>query len=351
MSDTSTTSTPVGEIIEKTEGKWTPAVRCDLTDGAQAFQHAVERFREWAAQQPRPNLGLTSGWHTVTPEMAEKLLICNVHNRKLRWPEVLRYGTSMANRRWKKTGEPVIITDRGDVEDASHRLFACYFSNCPFETFIVADVPHDDELFAYIDNGVSRTGDDALHCAGVNGLSKVLESVIKNFALRYDEGALVFHGRQRVFPISNPDILDYARAHPDLAQVAHLVQDVYPAAAKRLDSKAATVFLAWKIQQAFGGGVLDDFLLLLATPVGDFPSGHPVGTLLRRLDEHEAAKLAAPRSAKAELKLNDVKILVLAMRAFNFWRANASVRRLDPRMDDPFPRIEAPHEEVAQAAQ
>ena len=161
---------------------WSPAIRCDLTAGQVVFQQAVERFREWAGKQAQPQIDLPSGWHTITPELAEKLLIGNRHNRKLRWPDVLRYGTQMANKRWKKTGQPIIRTDRGELEDAAHRLFACYFSNCPFETYVVSDVPHDDNLFAYIDNGVSRTGEDTLHCAGVNGLSGHITSVIRAFA-------------------------------------------------------------------------------------------------------------------------------------------------------------------------
>jgi len=160
---------------------WTPEFKCDLTAGPQAFLHATERLRAWAVQQERPDLGLTTGWHTITSRIAEQMLICNRHNRKPRYSDVLRYATQMANRRWKRTGEPLIVTTAGDLEDGSHRLLACYFSGCSFETFVVVDVPHDDELFAFIDNGVSRTGEDTLHCAGLNGMSKDLQSVIKKF--------------------------------------------------------------------------------------------------------------------------------------------------------------------------
>jgi len=72
--------------------------------------------------------------------------------------------------------------------------------------------------------------------------------------------------------------------------------------------------------------------------------------LQQRLDRHEAAKVANPKTKEqrkkvADDKLNDLKILALAMRAFNFWRAGQlNVRRLDPRMDDPFPRIDRPED-------
>ena len=332
---------------------WTPAHKCDLTAGPQAFTHAVERFREWAVQQPRPEITLPTGWHTVTPELAETLLICNRRNRKLRYPDVLRYATQMANGRWKKTGEPVIISVAGDVEDAGHRLFACYFSGCSFDTFVVSDVPHDDELFAFIDNGVSRTGEDTLHSAGLNGMSKDLQSVIKKFAIRYDEGSLYFNGRSPISPISNSDILDYARAHPTLAEAVHLILDLYPTAVARLGDKAVATFAGWKIREAYGSGVLEDFMVLLTQ--SDLPNGHPVAALQQRIARHEAAKTANPKTSEArrkvqQEKLSDVKLLVVTMIAFNLWRAGQlNVRRLDPRMDDPFPRIDKP-EELDQAA-
>lgn len=338
--------------MSDTKTAWAPAVRCDLTAGPQAFAHAVEKFRTWAAEQPRPSLAyLTTGWHTITPEIAEQLLICNRHNRKLRYPDVLRYATDMSTGRWKKTGEPVIVTDAGDLEDAGHRCMACLFSGCSFETFVVADVPHDDHLFSYIDNGISRTGDDTLRSAGLNGLSGNIQSVIKNYAIRYDEGILHWHGRPPISPIANHDILAYAQAHPSLAVVAHKMADHYQGAVGRLDDKVVAAFVGWKIHEAYGLGVLEDFMQLLTQP--DLDAGHPVLALQQRLDQHEAAKDAAPRSAKAKLKLNGVKTAVLAMRAFLLWReGRTNVRRLDPGMDDPFPRIEKPEEgELAAAAQ
>jgi len=130
--------------------------------------------------------------------------------------------------------------------------------------------------------------------------------------------------------------------------VVHLVLDLYRPAVQRLGDKAATAFLGWKIREAYGSGVLEDFMLLLPQP--DLPIGHPVAALQQRLDRHEAAKVANPKTKEqrkkvADDKLNDLKILALAMRAFNFWRAGQlNVRRLDPRMDDPFPRIDRPED-------
>jgi hypothetical protein len=226
-------------------------------------------------------------------------------------------------------------------------LLASYFSSVPFVTYVVSDAETDEQLFAFMDDNEPRSKTDTLEAAGLDGLSRHIASVIQNFAIRYDEGSLAFHGRLPSSPISNIDVLDYAKAHPELAEVAHLVKDLYPAAIRRLDDAKVATFLAWKIREAFGSGVLEDFMLMLTQ--NDLPAGHPVYALQKRLDEHEIAKESAPGSPKAKLKLSDVKILGLTMRAFNLLRQGASnVRRIDPRLDDPFPRIEA--DEIPAAA-
>lgn len=328
---------------------WTPAIRCDLNEGPNAFAGALKRLREWASQQSFGELNLTTNWHVITPEIAEELLKRNRRNRKLRYNDVLRYSQQMLNKRWKKTGEPVIITDRGEVDDAGHRLVACYFSGASFETFVVTDVPHDDQLFAYIDNGVSRTAEDTMVCAGLNGMSATIATIIKDFAIRYDEGTLTYNGRLPMLsPVTNVDVLDYANAHPDLSDTVKLVKEVYPAAVKRLGDLKLAAFVGWKIRQAHGSGVLEDFMIDLTRT--DLLPGHPVAALQRRLDDHLAATEAAKRSPKARLKLTPVQIVALTMRAFILSRAGQSVRQIVPRTDDDFPRIEAADEAVTSEA-
>src|SRR6185295_10846645 len=154
--------------------------------------------------------------------------------------------------------------------------------------------------------------------AGINGLSPIIQSVIRQYAIHYDEGNLTFAGRGALSPITNMDILTYIRNHPTLEQVARLVTDLYQGAAKRLDEKVVTTFLAWKVYDSFGSGVLEDFMSLITQM--DLQPGHPVHTLQQRLDQHFAAKEAAPRSAKAKFKMKNIEILVFAMRAFNAWQ-------------------------------
>lgn len=335
-------------------GAWTPHTSYDLLNGdGISFANVIAKFRAWAKTQERQPLTLTTGWHTLRGPTIEQLLIRNTHNRAVRYGTVLMYATSMVNRRWQKTGQPIIITDKGDTEDGQNRLFAAYFTGVPLETFVVTDVPAQKNLFAFIDNGQARTGEDALTIAGLNGLSKHIAQVIKEYAIRYDENLLLYAGRGPISPITNVDILDYAQAHPDLSDAAHTMRDVYPQAASRIgDSKVAT-FVGWKILQHHGSDTLEQFAAAMVSE--DLPATHPVMVLRKRIEAHEQAKFAPPRSDKHKLQLTPTKILALTTKAFNLMQQGASVRRLDPRADDPFPRFEdlteaeaAPTAEAAQ---
>jgi hypothetical protein len=302
-------------------------------------QHLV-KLRAWAKEQPREPLNIHTGWHVLQGETVEKMLIRNTRNRDVKFNTVLMYATSLVNDRWKKTGEPIIITNQDDVEDGQHRLLAAYFTGKALPTFVVTEVPHDKDLFAYIDGGLSRTGEDALKIAGVNGLSKHIAAVIKDIAIRYDDGLLAYTGRLPVNPITNVDILDYARAHPGLAGAAHTVKDLYGAAAARLSDNKVATFVAWRILEDHGTAVLDDFMTALTKD--DLLPTNAIAVLKKRLEEHEQASLAPKRSPKRKLRLGMVQILALTIKAFNLNQANQSVRRLDPRADDPYPRFDEP---------
>jgi hypothetical protein len=331
MTDTSTTA--LG-------GEWQPEFTYDLFNGdALGFAGTVIKFKKWAKEQPRRPLDLNTGWHDLVGQIIEDMLIRNANNRDTKYATVLQYATALVNRRWMKTGQPIILTDQGDLEDGQHRLLAAYFTNSVLPIFVVTGVPHNKDLFAYIDNIQPRTGEDALKIAGLNGLSKHVAAVIRDIAIRYDEGMLCYVGRMALNPVTNVDILDYARAHPDLVNAAHTVKDLYPAAAKRISDPKVATFVGWKIMALAGPGALEDYM---GAMTGDLPPQHPVAVFRKRLDEHEAAKLAPRSSVKKKQFLGMPKILALAIRAYNLMQSGTSVRRLDPRADDPFPRFEEP---------
>jgi hypothetical protein len=338
-------------ILDNPTPNWAAKWESDLDNSTPIqFTREYTAFREWCKTQPRKAIHLVTGWNTLEGEDLEQLLIRNVRNRPLSFRAVLALYHALLNGQFKKTGETMILNERGDMEDAAHRAVAAYLAKKPLPIFVVTDVPYEPNLFAYIDSGLSRTGGDALGTAGLNGLSKHIASVIKDIALRYDEGSLTYgRGRMPTSPITNIDILNYANANPGLAQAAHTVQDSYAPAARRLaDSKVAT-FFAWKVSEMHGEDAVDAFFTDLTAE--GLAGNHPVMVLRRRLDEHEAAKAAPTRSPRRKGHLTQPQILALAIKAFNMTQLGTSARRLDPRADDPFPRFEDIEASVSDASE
>jgi hypothetical protein len=334
----------------------TPVHEYDIFHGdAKGFAAAVQTLKEALAQLPKNPLNLATGWHDGkdNPEIGgftcEELLKRNVHNRPADFKTCLQYATAMARKQWKKTGQPLIITDKDEVEDAGHRLLAAYFGKVTFPTYVITDVPSDPDLFAHIDNNRPRTGPDILKIAGINGQSKLVSQVIKNIAVPYDDDAYTWSGKTSGTPVSLIDELNYARAHPGLAEACHKVIDTYPQAVALIGDKGIAAFVGWQISEIHGEAKLEEYMLALTDE--NLPATHPCAVFRKRLLEHKEAKLAPKRSPKAKGKLSPTKILGMTILAFNKMTEGVSMRRIDPRMDDPFPKVALDEEPPAQAAE
>jgi hypothetical protein len=241
---------------------WTPAVELDLeTAGGVALQEAIEKFAEWAkTAPPLPTLTMQNGWYDITAETAESLLRRNSRNRKVSLATVKKYYHAMKIGEWKRTGQPVLINQDGKVEDAQHRLWACYFGKVTFPTYIVTDVPVAADLFAYIDDNKVRSAADALYTSGTNGLSSTLAGTIK-LAWRYDNMAIAIFGPQpRIRDMTNIEVMEYARNNPDLIAAAHTLGASYKRAARIIDNRPVAAFFAWRVIRHYGIERLDEFM-------------------------------------------------------------------------------------------
>jgi hypothetical protein len=319
---------------------WTPAVEIDLaTAGAAAFQEALAKFYEWSrAATPPPPLNLQNGWYDITPQMAEDLLRRNLQNRKISLATVRKYYQAMKALEWKKTGQPVLINQQGRVEDAQHRLVACYLGNVTFPSYIVADVPVAADLFAYIDDSKPRNAADALFTSGNNGLSATIASTIK-LAWRYENQAIAILKQPRIRDMTNMEILDFSRSNPQLGNAAHLLVGTYARAASVIGNKAVATFFVWKVNNYYGSDQLDEFMTSLGSGAL-LPEDSPILALRNRLlgeqDIHLAGEeLRAPRR------------LALLIKAFllNLKGEKMGKRGLSLRDNERFPRIEPPIEQ------
>lgn len=102
----------------------------------------------------------------VTPEMAERFLAKNTHNRRVNQQLVDKYAADMKMGRWEVNGESICIAEDGTLKDGQHRLRAVIKANTEVRMLVVFDVGNDVHEY---DRGMART---AAHVLQLNGYSK-----------------------------------------------------------------------------------------------------------------------------------------------------------------------------------
>lgn len=314
-------------------GGWTPFVALDVMTATQkAFDEKHREFYRVTRDRPVRSDLLTSGWHVITPAIAEELLLGKA-NRQISLATVAYYARQMMEGQWKATGEPIIITSDGVMRDAYHRCWACYLSGASFRTFVVTDVEPTPDLFAFIDNGKSRSDADALETAGMNGLSKIIAKVVK-IAVKYERGAFHPNNRIRIHRMTPIEVLDYVRTRPDLHDAVNAIVSEHKKVITDLMPRKRDVacFAGWQITKGHGEEVAEEFFDDLGNE--DTVQG-PIG-LLR-------AKLMADADGRADLSTKEV--LAFIIKAFNAWRSGRSMRRLILGTDEPFPQFDIPEDD------
>jgi hypothetical protein len=285
---------------------WEPAVKLDLdTASPAALEEAIEKFNKHFADLPLPPLPVGNGWNEITQRMAEDLLRRNRGNRRPSLRYIRKYARAMLLKEWKRTGEPVLINIEGWVEDAAHRLWACYFSGATFPTYVVTDVPIEPNLFAFIDNGKSRSAADALYTAGNNGISSMVAAAVK-VAWRYDNGALKVMSLPRIRDMEPIEVLHYVDGNKLLTDVGHILVGNYGKAVTTIGNKGVALFFAWKVAELYSKKTLDGFLGPLGSGA-NLDEASPILAVRNRL--------IAFGSPEDDLKMQQV--LGLLIKAFN----------------------------------
>jgi hypothetical protein len=291
------------------------------------FAQAMTQFVNAFDGLPLPPLDLTDGWHNITPEIAENLLRRNPANRKPSFGTVVYYARLMVIGAWKKTGQPIIVDANQMLLDAQHRLLASYFSGASFPSYVVTGVPAEQNLFAFIDNCKARTAKDALQTAGHNGTAAAIAAAVR-IALQYDAGAFSVVRKGKVDRPSPAEVLSYAMANPRLEEAAHLQTGEYKSATALIDHKGISVFAAWQILENYTEDRLDEFMSQLgSTEVLEENSA--IAALRKKLTDDQVADEPMPGYHK----------LGYITKAFNAWRLDQPMRRLNLKTDELWPQF------------
>jgi hypothetical protein len=79
----------------------------------------------------------------ISPHDAAKMLEKRALNRRLDESTVLMYARDMENGHWRQTGEPIIVSEKGEVIDGQHRLAAIAKYGKAVEMVVCYGIPSD----------------------------------------------------------------------------------------------------------------------------------------------------------------------------------------------------------------
>ena len=265
--------------------------------------------------------GLISG--LVTPEVASWLLTLNTGNRKLNrsGDGVKRFVRLLRTGQWMLTGEPVIVSSEGVINDGQHRLHAIVESGIPGHLDIRFGI--DRSAFVATNTGVRRSIGQVLTIAGrPNG---PMQGSIARFLYFYDRGEV----HRADSTLEGMEIVDLVEKEPSIGEVAKLVNSLHKFKPIRNSPFASILTIAAR------GVPMDrvrEFAKLCESGQGD----EDLAT--RRLHE----RLAKIRMDK--LYIPKIDVAIMTVMAWNSWYENKPMRR-GIRIEDAhrtgpgFPRI------------
>lgn len=313
------------------EGK--PRLTFDLAKGnAERFAELVAEFDKWRRSLGElPQLKLKNGWYTINHQTAEEWLLRNFPgaNRKLSLPTIVYYASQQVAGAWPRTGQPIIFDANGHLIDGQHRLWAAYLSGASFESYVVADVPPVENLFAYIDNSKVRTASTALATAGLNGLSSLIHQTIQ-IDVAYEAGAYTATSKKRMERMAPIQVIKYVETHPNIRQAARLAAGEYKQAAEVIGHKDVVSFVVYKVASLWDETVVDEFLDEVGEEGEEETSLTSAVVALHKV-------LQADRKARDQMSKH--QILGYVIKAFNIWKLGGTVKKLSFKVNESYPRF------------
>lgn len=156
----------------------------------------------------------------ITPEIAQKILTSNTHNRNLRPRLVTGYAADMAAGTWVENGETMKIADDGTVIDGQHRLHAIVESSTTQRMLVVRGLPIDAQ--DTVDNNARRTFADVLKLRSEPN-SVAVSSVTRQITM-WENGWRRIDSMS--YAITNAQLLATLETYPDIRYSAEVARSV-----------------------------------------------------------------------------------------------------------------------------
>jgi hypothetical protein len=268
-----------------------------------------------------------NGTRTVLMDrhLAEVLLETNTGNRRVSKRRVSQLAEQMRTGQFENTGEPIIVSAEGILNNGQHRLLALIEADAAVEMDIRFGIPR--RAFTKTDTGAARTGADVLAISGVANATQI--STALRLLLAYEKG-LPEHIRDFT---PNDEIFRAYERWPDIVDAAVQVQAYNFPKAVRSTPLYATTFLAMR---APGVTKLQGWLHILATGL-EADRDNPAYQLRERL-----IRGFETQSGTREKQLERFSLMI---KSWNLYRKGETVPMRDFRWrgfgkdPEPFPKV------------
>lgn len=157
-----------GDIFKRAE---------DLDDGPVWLTELVRLAR-------KSDKRIYSSVEILSPSRAKALLAVNADNRNISDATVATYAADIEAGRWQFNGEPIIVSDTGELNDGQHRCCAVVAAGRAIETFVTIGVPRDARTTT--DMGKARTVGDFLHMHEITDGNNVAAIAAVIYAFEHD---------------------------------------------------------------------------------------------------------------------------------------------------------------------
>lgn len=208
---------------------------------------------------------------SVTPELAERWLASNTHNRNVRESAVYGYARDMEAGRWAENGESIKFAADGTLLDGQHRLTAITLAKVTVPMLVVTGLKVSAQ--ETMDDGRKRTVADALTLRGES--NAVVVAAIARRALMWTQGTYRNVGAK---PPTNQEALSFFEAHPEIRRSGQIAVQVR--AAVPLPGSVAGL-THWLFLRIDSSDAAEFFHLLISGAI--VPETHPVLVLRKRI--------------------------------------------------------------------
>lgn len=256
------------------------------------------------------NQKITTEWVDLTPTLAEKWLGRNIGNRRMKDRAIQQYARDMRNGRWETTGEAIKFDWDGRLIDGQNRCTAVIESGATIRVLVIKNLP--PFIQGKLDQGVKRSGGDALRFAGYEGNVSAIAAAAR-IAMARENGYLKTSTSTFVPVVTSGELQDWVDENAEIINAVALASRTY----KQIGAQPATLSYCVLVLEKIDPLDAVEFFLSMAE-FRTTGAKDPRSTLLRTFNNLKERRITLTPAIQ----------IALIFRAWNAWRAKRSLTSL-----------------------